>query len=367
MCFSQVTFSGILQNKITHDVLPFANVYIKNSTRGVISDVNGKFKITIENKSADTLIISYIGYESKRLLIKDLSHDSDYTYEINPSAIVLEEATILAISPKELLGETIKNLEQNYITTASMQRSILKQHSIIGASFSRNVDAYVEVYNPSYIKKHRQEVRVKLISSEIKTKPNPVFDSIGFLYLYNLFDEISLGGRLKQLYSLADKFPVKRIEGKIPIGDYTAYKLVFEQSVNSNSEKKVTRFIIYIEEKSKAVISLFMSSDRGYGPDKEIVVYETNDSLMDRLPIYSNASYSYRPYKDKWILVTAGLKLNVRYSIKSTATKKVSRNLVQENNIELITTETLLDVKAMPKSSACLNLDKDIFKQIKKR
>ena len=361
----QKNIKGVVYDFKTDKPIPFATVYIKHSTIGVICDDAGLFDI--RSTSGDTLVISNIGYESLKFSFKGLKPDSNYRFKLKPTAIILDEALVLALSPKELLSQTIQNLNKNYLTVISQQNAGLKQYSKVDDVFLRNIHANISIFNPSYSKKKRQEVKVTLCSGTVTTNPNPLFDSIGFLYLYNVFDEISIGTRLKQLYSLIDKFEVAKITGKTNIGDYIAYKLIFEQSTITGDGKKTTRIEMFIEEESKAVITLFLSSDRGYGPDKETKIIETPDSSVTRMPAFSSASFNYRPFNGKWILTKANSRLDVKYLTRNNHTNTISHSVLQENLIEIEVNETIFNSKLKPKASECLNLYDDLFVQVKNK
>lgn len=63
--FGQQTIAGTISNE--DDVLPFANIIIKNSTKGVFSDDFGNF--SIKAKPSDTLQISFLGYKAKEVVV----------------------------------------------------------------------------------------------------------------------------------------------------------------------------------------------------------------------------------------------------------------------------------------------------------
>ncbi|MCC1483099.1 carboxypeptidase-like regulatory domain-containing protein [Winogradskyella immobilis] len=68
--FSQITIKGIVKDKETKQPLAYANIGLKLSKEGAISNEKGEF--LIETKSQiknDTLIISYLGYKSIQLPI----------------------------------------------------------------------------------------------------------------------------------------------------------------------------------------------------------------------------------------------------------------------------------------------------------
>ncbi len=63
---------GIIYDAETKKPLPFANVWLKNTTIGASTDFDGKFKFVIPDSLLQTnmaLIISYIFYESLEILI----------------------------------------------------------------------------------------------------------------------------------------------------------------------------------------------------------------------------------------------------------------------------------------------------------
>lgn len=71
------TVSGIVKDE--YGSLPGANIVVKNERRGAVTDMDGKFEISINEK--DTLIVSFIGLEPKEVTIT-----SENYYEVNLEA-----------------------------------------------------------------------------------------------------------------------------------------------------------------------------------------------------------------------------------------------------------------------------------------
>lgn len=65
--FSQVKITGLVSDTI--DVLPGANIIIKGTTMGAITNPDGYFELEVNPK--DTISISYIGYTTKDVVIKN--------------------------------------------------------------------------------------------------------------------------------------------------------------------------------------------------------------------------------------------------------------------------------------------------------
>lgn len=89
----QVTkIMGTIKDAQTKEPLPFANIILKGTKIGTISDINGNFKIETKEK-ADSIVVSLIGYQrlAKKILI---GHFQTIHFELKPSAIALQEVTV---------------------------------------------------------------------------------------------------------------------------------------------------------------------------------------------------------------------------------------------------------------------------------
>ncbi|MFI0430571.1 SusC/RagA family TonB-linked outer membrane protein [Mariniflexile sp. HMF6888] len=110
------TITGVVKD-VTGMVLPGANVLVKGTTNGVMTDFDGEFKLDIE-ASATTLVVSYVGFESQEVTI---GQKSVFSIVLNESNEALKEvvvvgfgtqkkaslvSSITTISPKELKGPT---------------------------------------------------------------------------------------------------------------------------------------------------------------------------------------------------------------------------------------------------------------------
>jgi hypothetical protein len=78
--FFSITFFGFAQSNTISgtvydedkNVLADANVLVKNSKEGTITDKKGQFALDANSK--DTLVISYVGFETKEIIVNDQKH-----------------------------------------------------------------------------------------------------------------------------------------------------------------------------------------------------------------------------------------------------------------------------------------------------
>jgi hypothetical protein len=69
LCHAQEIIQGIVVDSASFAPLPYVNVKIKNQTKGTITDEQGNFKLVATK--ADTLQISYTGYNTIELALQD--------------------------------------------------------------------------------------------------------------------------------------------------------------------------------------------------------------------------------------------------------------------------------------------------------
>ncbi len=58
--------TGQIQDSKTLEALPFANVFINNSTMGAVTNTNGEFELIVKEPGLYEVIFSFVGYESYR-------------------------------------------------------------------------------------------------------------------------------------------------------------------------------------------------------------------------------------------------------------------------------------------------------------
>jgi hypothetical protein len=64
----QIKVTGTITDMSNSQAMPGVNIQIKGSTVGAISDVNGKFTLTVTNPNA-TLVFSFIGYVTREIAL----------------------------------------------------------------------------------------------------------------------------------------------------------------------------------------------------------------------------------------------------------------------------------------------------------
>ncbi len=91
---AQITrVKGTVKDATTKETMPFVNLIFKGTSIGTSTDINGTFELEAQ-RSVDTLLISFMGYKTKRVgILRNKSNTVNI--ELQPENITLREVVIL--------------------------------------------------------------------------------------------------------------------------------------------------------------------------------------------------------------------------------------------------------------------------------
>jgi CarboxypepD_reg-like domain/TonB-dependent Receptor Plug Domain len=124
---AQRTLTGTLTDQKSGEALIGASVSVKNTVKGTVTDIEGKFSLVLADDEK-TLVISYTGYPTKEV---DVSSISNLELALEADVIGLSEITVTG------LGQT---KERRFLT--SSQQSV-KASELIKAREPNNVAGLV--------------------------------------------------------------------------------------------------------------------------------------------------------------------------------------------------------------------------------
>ncbi len=83
--------------------VPSANILIKGTKKGVITDAEGRFSITIPDTGQQTLIANFIGMESKEFVAKA---DTEVQVSLDPSVLSLDEVVVVGYGGRKTAADS---------------------------------------------------------------------------------------------------------------------------------------------------------------------------------------------------------------------------------------------------------------------
>jgi hypothetical protein len=118
LCLVNVSFAnapkiirGYIKNADTDEVLPIANIQVEGTLRGTISNENGEYILELKQLPA-TVLVRYIGFESKRITITENS-PNEQNVLLKPILFKLETIVVRAEDPGvTIMREVIKRKQE---------------------------------------------------------------------------------------------------------------------------------------------------------------------------------------------------------------------------------------------------------------
>lgn len=113
-----------------------ANILVKGSTNGTITDINGNYSLEVENAKTTVLQISYIGYNT---LEESLKGRNEVSVKLEPSVVNLGEVVAIGYGTqtrKEITGSVANVSEENFNKGVTRDASDLLQGKVAGLTIT---------------------------------------------------------------------------------------------------------------------------------------------------------------------------------------------------------------------------------------
>lgn len=171
--FLAVTATGFAQTEITGKVTDFmtfepvdnASVYIKNTTVGTITNVDGRFALRIPKaKTGDTLVVSSIGFISYEIPVSDFKNGTDIYLEEDIAS--LEEVLLVAETRpqtgNEIMQRAVEKLPENLPDSSFIQKGFLRHKERNRNEYKWLVEAAVTLLDSEYSSDAGENPKIKV-------------------------------------------------------------------------------------------------------------------------------------------------------------------------------------------------------------
>nr|MBC7613329.1 carboxypeptidase-like regulatory domain-containing protein [Pseudopedobacter sp.] len=200
-----LSFNVKAQNKIFNVIdsitnLPIskASVLSKISKDGSITNNDGNVKINTSHIN-DTLVISCVGYETKKIDLINFGKADLDTIKMVPSILLLNEVKINWIDLKKKFADLLKNYGKFYFTSPILYNCTYKENVKINDSLARLIQVQLKWYDKSYGLDFSQQFdvqnKISLINidySKILNLNNAVYKAQSYIENPDLFKLLHL-------------------------------------------------------------------------------------------------------------------------------------------------------------------------------
>lgn len=326
------TIRGSIIEKETGQPVLYTNVYLKGTTIGGVTDVNGYFTISHVPKGSYTMIVSYIGFDTLKIAISIKDDDiinkklflTKSAYEISGATISAERQTALIDPTTSVVKVTPKSM--NRLPTIGGQADLAQYLQVVpGVVFTGDQGGQL------YIRGGTPVQNLVLLDGMIIYNP---FHSIG---LFSVFDAdiirsadvytggfgAEYGGRISSVMNVVTRFGNPyHLAGKVDVSTFGAKFLIEGPLLKPKTPESGS--ITYILSAKKSYIDKTAESIYKYVNDGEGLPFTfadfygkvsfngDNGNRMDIFGFNFNDQVSYRTINNyEWHSYGGGMKFTV--------------------------------------------------------
>ncbi|MBF8148661.1 carboxypeptidase-like regulatory domain-containing protein [Winogradskyella sp. F6397] len=264
--YGQQTFSSTLLDSKTEKPIPFASIQF-NSKTGVISNDQGEFNISINRaiKATDSLMISCLGYEEKRIPLLNFNQS---TILLTSKSVDLSEVLVTNknYSIDEILDKIKEGLTLNY------DFSYNKRKLFYRTSYYTDMDKYDVILEKSTIPEFNQQFIDSLLLimpksnsnhtevlgelyGEIEPEASQKMDILKACRLYDKSKDINLDNYEKRFNDIFKKYVKRDSYFKIKSGWFSVKEEMDSSLFGDTNEKEeaVTDALLAEQQKKDSI------------------------------------------------------------------------------------------------------------------
>ncbi|QRM89580.1 carboxypeptidase-like regulatory domain-containing protein [Lacinutrix sp. WUR7] len=151
--YAQTELKNTVVDTLDSFPIASASVYIKNTTIGTVTNIDGNFVLQVPEKhEQDTLVVSSIGYSTFRIPIQEF--DASTPIFLSEEQASLDEVVLIAEArPKtgnEIVVKAISKLERNLPDSSYIQKGFLRHKERNKNEFKWLIESAITVYDSGY-------------------------------------------------------------------------------------------------------------------------------------------------------------------------------------------------------------------------
>ncbi len=270
--------------------LPFASIYLKGTSIGTVSNIEGAFVFHVPSKyEEDTITISMIGYESIERVFDDFKDGAHIPLE--EKVLTLDEVIVndkKPLSAKEIVSKAYQSIAINYPSKSYILEGFIRDLQNEDSVYVELLECAVKMqYQPNQVKKI-PEIELVALKQSYVTEKHPWNDQWE--------RKNSIIDLVEDDFIRFDYGPIKakngwkyEVESVVPIGEKLAYKI---NAVN----KPFYEAQFFIDVDSYAFIKI------DYSRRAQSKRYYKRRLANGQQEQYYNLVFEYQYFKGKWYL-----------------------------------------------------------------
>jgi hypothetical protein len=143
-----IEVQGTVRDLSTGQPLPYVNLVLLKAYHGAVSNEAGEFRLLLpESLASDSVQFSFIGYASKKIVVKDLV-GIDNDVRLHRISYDVAEALVRPLSAEEYVRKAVNRIADNYATNASLATGYYYELVTENDRFLKFEEAVTSTYIP---------------------------------------------------------------------------------------------------------------------------------------------------------------------------------------------------------------------------
>lgn len=169
---------GIIRDAKDHSHIPFANIYLKSTSEGTISNEKGQFRLFFTDRNrGDSLVVSFVGYKQYIVPFSNLNFLDSIQVKLEEQPTILKELEVIGTTPFTFLREAAKKTNERHLSPVLLN-SYYREFISKNGHFTKFADALVD-YFIEYRKEKKPNIQVKVTESRSKYTPYEIETKMG--------------------------------------------------------------------------------------------------------------------------------------------------------------------------------------------
>lgn len=354
-----ISFSGLSQNgtvegvvldkEMNDDPLPFANVIVKGTATGTVTDFDGKFSLNNLEPGTYSFVFSFVGYETLTLenILVEANKFTQLSVSLGPGANALDEVIVQVVTSREREEALLLDRKKAVSIKESIGASELSKLGVSDAAAATTKisgiaktedtgDVFVRGLGDRYL---YTTLNGLPIPSDDVDKKNINLN----LFSTRLIKNVSVSKTTSAAFSADQASGNINIESR-DLGNEDVFGVSFSAGANENvvSSEQFNNFVVSPNQDD---VSLgFYSSDLS---TKDAITQQTWNTSKEETPIDRSASISFGKKISEKVKLLATIGQSTSFDYRNGAFRRFRSNFIDDSIPDAITYRKTISTSAL--------------------
>ena len=162
-----LTVRGVVKDRESRRVLPYATVSLPGNEAGTVSNSEGEFIFKVRQSlladASPFVMVSHLGYNSARLNLTPGIEDKNVVIWLTPRATLLSEIIVSGRDPRGIVEEAVSKIDRNYCSDHLMLTGFYRETARKRRHYINVAEAVIEVSKTPYHSADISRDRVRVL------------------------------------------------------------------------------------------------------------------------------------------------------------------------------------------------------------